>query len=132
MNNRPDILAKVTGKAMYVNDISLPGMVYAKLVRSPISSGKIVSIDASVAEKMPGVLRVFTAKDIPGIPNQPCDRPVLCPDRVRYIGDAVAMVAAETLEQAENAAKAVKVEYEELPAIFDPHHSLESSQRHCI
>lgn len=126
MNNRPDIFAKVTGKAMYVNDISLPGMVYAKLVRSPISSGKILSIDASAAENMPGVLRVFTAKDIPGIPNQPCDRPVLCGERVRYIGDAVAMVAAETLEQAEKAAKAVKVEYEELPAIYDPHHSLDA------
>lgn len=125
MNNRPDILGKVTGKAVYVNDISLSGMVYAKLVRSPISSGRILGIDPSAAEKMPGVLRVFTAKDIPGIPNQPCDRPVLCGDRVRYIGDAVAMVAAETLAQAEEAAKAVKVEYEELPAIYDPHHSLD-------
>ena len=97
MNNRPDILGKVTGKAVYVNDISLPGMVYAKMVRSPISSGRIISIDTSGAEKMPGVLRIFTAKDIPGIPNQPCDRPVLCGDRVRYIGDSVAMVAAESL-----------------------------------
>ncbi len=126
MNNRPDILGKVTGKAVYVNDISLPGMVYAKLVRSPISSGRILSIDTSAAEKMPGVLRVFTAKDIPGIPNQPCDRPVLCGERVRYIGDSVAMVAAETLTQAEEAAKAVKVAYEELPAIYDPHHSLDA------
>ena len=95
-NNRKDVLAKVTGKAIYANDIRLPGMVYAKVVRSPIPSGRIVSIDASQAEAMPGVLRVFTAKDIPGIPNQPTDRPVLCHDRVRHVGDGVALVVAET------------------------------------
>jgi len=63
MNNRPDILGKVTGKAVYVNDISLPGMVYAKMVRSPISSGRIISVDTSGAEKMPGVLRIFTGQN---------------------------------------------------------------------
>ena len=124
-NNRKDVLAKVTGKAIYANDIRLPGMVYAKVVRSPIPSGRIVSVDASEAEAMPGVLRVFTAKDVPGITNQPTDRPVICPDRVRYVGDAVALVVAETNQQAAEAVKAVKVEYEELPALLDPEHALD-------
>ena len=100
-------------------------MVFCKVVRSTIASGRIRSIDTARAEQVPGVLRVFTAKDIPGIPNQPCDRPVICGDRVRYIGDAVALIAAETREQAEEAAALVRVEYEELPANFDPLHALD-------
>ena len=124
-NNRRDVLAKVTGKAIYANDIQMPGMVFCKVVRSTIASGRIRSIDTARAEQVPGVLRVFTAKDIPGIPNQPCDRPVICGDRVRYIGDAVALIAAETREQAEEAAALVRVEYEELPANFDPLHALD-------
>ena len=124
-NNRKDVLAKVTGRAVYANDIQMPNMVFCKVVRSTIASGRIRSIDCSEAEKMPGVVRIFTAKDIPGIPNQPCDRPVICGDRVRYIGDAVALVAAETRQQADEAAKLVKVEYEELPANFDPMHALD-------
>ena len=124
-NHRKDVLAKVTGKAIYANDIKMPGMVFCKVVRSTIASGKILSIDSSEAEKMPGVIRIITAKDIPVIPNQPCDRPVICGDRVRYIGDAVALVAAETKEQAEEAAALVKVEYEPLPANFDPMHALD-------
>ena len=125
MNNRKDVLAKVTGKAIYANDIRMADMVFCKVVRSTISSGRILSIDTAEAEKVPGVVRIFTAKDIPGIPNQPCDRPVICGDRVRYIGDAVALVAAETREQADEAARLVKVEYEELPANFDPMHALD-------
>lgn len=124
-NNRKDVVAKVTGKAVYANDIRLPGMVYAKVVRSTIPSGRIVSIDYAEAEKMPGVIKVFTAKDVPGITNQPTERPVLCPDRVRYIGDGVALVVAETNQQAADAAKCVKVEYEELPALLDPEYALE-------
>ena len=77
-NNRKDVLAKVTGRAVYANDIQMPNMVFCKVVRSTIASGRIRSIDCSEAEKMPGVVRIFTAKDIPGIPNQPCDRPVIC------------------------------------------------------
>ena len=125
MNHRRDVLAKVTGRAIYANDIQMQDMVFCKVVRSTIASGRIVSIDCSQAEKVPGVVKVFTAKDIPGIPNQPCDRPVICGGRVRYIGDAVALVAAETREQAEEAVKLVKVEYEELPANFDPMHALD-------
>ena len=119
MNSRKDVLPKVTGKAIYANDIELPGMVYAKVVRSTIANGKIVSIDPSEAEKMPGVIRVVTAKDIVGIPSQPRERPVLCAERVRYIGDGVAMVVAETLSQAEDAVSKVKVEYDEWPALLD-------------
>ncbi|MBU5434235.1 xanthine dehydrogenase family protein molybdopterin-binding subunit [Pseudoflavonifractor sp. MSJ-37] len=126
-NHRKDVFAKVTGKAIYANDIKMPGMVFCKVVRSTIASGKILSIDSSEAEKVPGVIRIITAKDIPGIPNQPCDRPVICGDRVRYIGDAVALVAAETKEQAEEAVALVKVEYEPLPANFDPMHALDEN-----
>lgn len=125
MNKRKDVLAKVTGKAVYANDIELPGMVYAKVVRSTVPSGIIRSIDSEEASKMPGVIRIITAKDIPGIPSLPKERPVLCPERVRYIGDGVALVVAERLSDAEDAAEKVKVEYEELPALLDATKALE-------
>lgn len=125
MKLRKDVLPKVTGRAVYANDITLPGMVYAKVVRSTVPSGRILSIDDAGALETPGVLRVLTAKDIPGIPSQPRERPVICPDRVRYVGDAVALVVAETLEAAAEAAARVKVEYEPLPALLDATKALE-------
>ena len=91
MNKRKDVLAKVT-------DIELPQMVYAKVVRSTVPNGIIRSIDSKEASRMPGVIRIITAEDIPGIPSLPRERPVLCPGRVRYIGDGVALVAAECRE----------------------------------
>ena len=96
MNRRKDVLAKVTGRAVYANDIELPQMVYAKVVRSTVPNGIIRSIDSEEASRMPGVIRIITAEDIPGIPSMPRERPVLCPKRVRYIGDGVALVAAES------------------------------------
>ena len=125
MNERKDVLAKVTGKAVYANDMELPGMVYAKVVRSTVPSGKIVSIDSAAAEALPGVVRVVTAKDIPGIPAQPKERPVLCHDRVRYVGDGVALVVAESLEAAREGAALVKVAYEETPALLDAREALQ-------
>ena len=104
MNKRKDVLAKVTGRAVYANDIELPQMVYAKVVRSTVPNGIIRSIDSKEASRMPGVIRIITAEDIPGIPSLPRERPVLCPGRVRYIGDGVALVAAESLSAAEDAA----------------------------
>lgn len=124
-NNRKDVLAKVTGKAVYANDIQLPGMVWAKVVRSTVSNGRILSIDSAGAEKMPGVVGVFTGKDVPHLRHLPKERPVICLERVRYIGDAVALVVAETKAQAEEAAALVKVEYEEYPALLDPRKALD-------
>lgn len=118
-NPRKDVFAKVTGRAKYAGDLKLPGMVYASVVRSPIASGNILSIDAAAARAMPGVLAVYTGADIPGIPGQPKERPVLCQKRVRYIGDGVALVVAETMAEAREAAKAVQVEYDETPALLD-------------
>lgn len=125
MNKRKDVLAKVTGRAVYANDIELPQMVYAKVVRSTVPNGIIRSIDSKEASRMPGVIRIITAEDIPGIPSLPRERPVLCPGRVRYIGDGVALVAAESLSAAEDAAEKVRVEYEELPALLDATKALE-------
>lgn len=124
-NNRKDVLGKVTGKAVYANDLTLPGMVFCKVVRSTVSNGRIVSIDSAAAERMPGVIRVFTGRDVPGLRHLPKERPVVCLERVRYIGDAVALVAAETKSQAEAAAELVKVEYETYPAVLDARRALD-------
>lgn len=125
-NNRKDVLAKVTGQALYANDLTLPGMVFCKVVRSTVANGRIVSVDCGAAERMPGVVRVFTGKDVPGLRHLPKERPVICLERVRYIGDAVALVVAETKSQAEDAAALVKVEYEELPALLDARRALDA------
>lgn len=124
-NPRKDVFAKVTGKAKYAADMKLPGMVHAVVVRSTVSSGWLRSIDSAAALAAPGVAAVLTGRDIPGVPNQPNERPVLCPDRVRYIGDGVALVVAETRKQALAAAKLVRVDYEETPALLDPAKALE-------
>lgn len=124
-NTRKDVVAKVTGQAVYANDIRMEGMLHLALVLSPIPSGEILSIALDEALASPGVEAVFTAKDIPGVPSQKRERPVLCSDRVRYIGDAVAMVAAGSPQAAQDAAKRVKVEYRSLPALLDPELALE-------
>lgn len=123
-NNRKDILAKVMGKAKYTNDMKLPGMVHAAVVRSSIPCGDIVSINTAEAAKAPGVLAVYTGKDVPGLANLPQERPVLCQGRVRYIGDAVALVVAETRQKAAEATALVRVEYKELPALLDAREAL--------
>lgn len=115
---RLDAAVKAAGKAIYVDDMVLPGMVYGAVVRSPHPHAEIRSISAEKAEKEAGVLGVLTWKDIPGIIAQNLERPVLCSDRVRYIGDGVALVAAETLEAARRARRAVEVEYHLLPAVL--------------
>ncbi len=119
-NYRRDGIAKVTGKAQYAADISFPNMVHAAVVRSPIAHGNIVSIHSEKALALPGIIAVYTAKDIPGIPAMPKERPILCPNRVRYIGDGVALVVAETMALAKEGAKLIEVSYEELPALLDP------------
>ena len=127
---RPDGVSKVTGSLKYLTDITFPNMLYAKILRSAYPHAKIFSIDVEAAEKLPGVEAVITYKNVPGMNRFGIiipDQPVLCEERVRYIGDAVAAVAAKTLEIAEEALKLIKVDYEELPIIDTPEKGLESN-----
>jgi aldehyde oxidoreductase len=117
---RPSSIAKACGTAEFTADIQLENAVQVAVTRSTEHHAKIKSIDTTVAEKMPGVVAVITAGDIKGtnrIRFLVPDQPVLCEDRVRYLGDPIAAVAAETLAQAEAAAAAVKVDYEPLPVM---------------
>ena len=118
---RPDALGKVTGAARYPADLIRPGMVHLKAVFAHRAHARILSIDTDAALAHPGVAAVFTAKDVPynryGLIEE--DQPLLCGERVRYSGDRVALVAAESREAAEAAAKLVRVAYEDLPAVFD-------------
>ena len=118
--------AKVTGEARYTADIMLPGMVWGKVLRSPLPHAKIVSIDTREAEQMPGILAVLTAKDLPDLLTGRLvyDMPVLAIDRVRFIGEKVAVVAAEDPDMAEDALASIDVEYEEMPAVFDAHEAM--------
>ena len=120
--------AKVTGEARYTADIMLPGMVWGKVLRSPLPHAKIVSIDTREAEQMPGILAVLTAKDLPDLLTGRLvyDMPVLAIDRVRFIGEKVAVVAAEDPDMAEDALASIDVEYEEMPAVFDAHEAMRS------
>lgn len=132
---RIDGVMKVTGSMTYVYDLEVQGMLYGRVLRSPIAHGIIKSIDTSKAEAMDGVAAVITAKDTPKkkfsfsggiVPDLP-DKLILCEDRVRFIGDEVAAVAAETPEIAEEAINSIEVQYEELPAVFDPISALDSN-----
>lgn len=119
-----DAAAKATGQAQFTDDLRLPGMLYGRLVRSTIPHGRILHIDTSKALALSGVKGVLTGRDIPdrvyGIVPKAKDEHVLARDKVRYIGDEVAAVVAVDPETAEEAARLVRVEYEELPAVFDP------------
>jgi CO/xanthine dehydrogenase Mo-binding subunit len=112
---------KVTGAALYAADIKREGMLHAAFVGSTYAHARVVSVDAGAARGMPGVRAVISGADVrpARFGRRLQDWPVLAWDRVRFIGDRVAAVAADTLEQAEAAAAAIAVEYEELPAIFD-------------
>ena len=107
-----DALDKVTGKAKYLDDISFPGLLIGKILRSPHPHARILSIDTSEAEKLSGVRAVITAKDCPrnkfGMEIPDVD--MLAVDKVRYVGDEVAAVAADTDETAREALKLIKVE----------------------
>jgi CO/xanthine dehydrogenase Mo-binding subunit len=114
---------KVSGKQKYTADMKLPNMLWAAFTISPLAHARIISIDTSEAKRVPGVHAVLTSADIgPGKRSGRMlyDLPVLAYDTVRMIGDRVAAVAAETREAAEEAARLVHVEYEELPVLLDP------------
>jgi CO/xanthine dehydrogenase Mo-binding subunit len=115
-------LERVTGDQRYVADLHLAGELHAKLVTLPCARARIRSIDTAAAEQVPGVRLIFTADDLPRpVPRfgpQFEDRPVIAVDETKYHGEPVAAVAADTKDAAEEAARLVRVDYEELPAVF--------------
>ena len=119
---RLDAFDKVTGAAQFTDDVQFgPGLLYGRVVRSPHPHALVKKVNASKALAMPGVKAVVTGADTPGyIGLYLKDRHIFCTDRVRYVGDPVAGVIAISEEIAEEAARLVEVEYEELPAVFDP------------
>jgi xanthine dehydrogenase molybdenum-binding subunit len=132
---RPDAYDKVTGGRNYPVNFTLPGMLHAKLLRSPYPHARIVSIDTTEAERLPGVKAVLTPAECPRRPFTPVyfvpvqkqgtvHDFVIMSDRVRWAGQPVAAVAAVTADIAEAALELIEVEYEELPAVFDPEQAM--------
>ncbi len=118
---RIDAPSKVTGALKYAGDMVMPGMLHAQVLRSPHAHARILSIDTSAAKAMPGVEAVVTCDDVPGVDNYGVfvsDQPVLARGKVRFVGDAVAAVAAVDLVTARRALAAIRVDYEPLPAVF--------------
>ena len=120
---------KVSGQTLYTADFNLPGLLWGKVLRSPLPHARVVSIDTSRAREVPGVHAVITGQDIPDrlVGRLLRDCPVLARDRVRFVGEKVAAVAAENADAAEEALLLIDVEYEELPAVFDPPEAMEPS-----
>ena len=123
----PEVWSKVTGKAVYGIDHAMPGMLHGKILRSPYPHARIKKVDTTAAEALPGVRAVLTGTELESKPFGIAveDELPLAVDKVRYIGDEVAAVAAVDLQTAERAIKAIKVEYEELPAVYDPAEALQ-------
>jgi 4-hydroxybenzoyl-CoA reductase alpha subunit len=124
-----DSNVKVTGRAIYASDLNLPEMLFGKILRSPYPHARIKNIDVSEAKKLPGVCAVVTAEDtlkinylVQGPPFD--DKPVLAYGKTRYIGDEVAAVAAVDERTALRALDLIKIEYEPLPAVFDPEEAM--------
>src|SRR5580704_11474344 len=117
--------AKVTGRAEYVHNLRLPGMLYAKVFRSDIPHGLIKRIDTGAARALDGVHRVITGEDIRALIPNPYygpafhDQPILALDKVRHIGEPVAAVLATDPHIAEQAVQLITADYEELPAVYD-------------
>jgi CO/xanthine dehydrogenase Mo-binding subunit len=122
-------LEKVTGKAVYAVDMTLPDMLWGKVLRSPIAYGRVKRIDVSKALAIPGVKAVVAGRDVTGIRigRQIYDMPVLADDVVRFVGEKVAAVAAATQEIAEQGLDQIDVEYEELSPVLDPVEALAPS-----
>ena len=113
---------KVGGTALYAGDVVLPGMLWVKVLRSPVAHARIKKIDTSRALAAPGVKTIFTGDDFRGarIGKKIIDMPILAEGVVRYIGEKVAAVAAESETQAEAALELIDIDYDELPAVLDP------------
>ena len=129
-------LGLITGQGRYTDDINLPNMAHACLLRSPIAHGVIRRLDTTAARAMPGVLLILTGQDVikealgdvpcmaplvsrDGKPRHDTPRPILAVDKVRHVGQPVALVVAETLHQAKDAVEAIEVDYDTLPAVVD-------------
>src|SRR3954463_15186492 len=126
-----DAAGKTTGAGKYTDDLSLPGMLVGKILHSPHPHARIKRIDTSQAEKVPGVVAVVVGSDAPnpyGILPVGHDEHALAIDKVRYVGDNVACVAAEDEATAERALELIDVEYELLPAYFDPEESMKAER----
>ncbi len=133
---RVDAHCKVTGQALFPGDLSMPGMLHMKILFAEQPHARIKRLDTSKAEAYPGVMAVFTAKDVPvneyGL-QQP-DQPVLCgpgsdkagADIIRFVGDQIALIVAETEEIAAAARKLIEVEFEDLPVVTDPFAAMQS------
>ena len=130
---RSDGIPKVTGEFAYSSDLFAAGMLWGKTVRSPHAHARITDIDVSEAARLPGVHAVLTHEDVPGQKTYGLefpDQPVLAFERVRYFGEAVALVAAEEPEQARRAAAAVRIEYEPLEPVTDMERATEQAPLH--
>jgi CO/xanthine dehydrogenase Mo-binding subunit len=128
---RPDAEDKVRGRALYVEDLAPAGALFAGVLRSPHAHARIARLDVAAARAQAGVHAVLTAADIPGrnvIPMIQEDWPVLAAGEVRHVGEAVALVAAESKEAAAEALRAVRVEYEPLPACLDMEQALAAGE----
>ncbi|HXU52873.1 MAG TPA: molybdopterin cofactor-binding domain-containing protein, partial [Casimicrobiaceae bacterium] len=125
----------LTGTGQYTDDVTLPHQAYATFLRSPHAHATIRGIDTASAAKAPGVLAVYTAADLKGVNGLPCGwlitgtdgkpmneppHPVLASGKVRYVGDPVAVVVAESITQAKDAAEMIEVDYDVLPAVVNP------------
>ncbi|MBI4319591.1 MAG: molybdopterin-dependent oxidoreductase [Chloroflexi bacterium] len=126
---RVDSPVKATGEAMYIEDFILPRMLYGKILRSRHAHARVLNVDTSRAERLRGVKGVVTGKEIPrktyGIVPKAHDEYALAIDKVRYVGDDVAGVAAVDEDTAEEALSLIRVDYELLPAVFDPEESMQ-------
>lgn len=124
---RVGVADKVTGRELFAADYVAENMLFGKTLRSEYPHAEILSIDVSKARELPGVVAALTAADIPGLNafgKITKDQPVLCTDRVRYVGDAVAVVFAESEAIAEQALTLIDVQYRELPGVFSPQDAL--------
>jgi len=137
---RYDARDKALGITKYGADFVMPGMLHAKVLRSKYPSAKILSINTHEAERLPGVKAIITAKDVPynerasNVVGQTTEigaiqaiQPVLAKDRVRFLGEPIALIAAESLEIAEKATNLIKVDYEKLPVVSDPIEAMKPS-----
>jgi CO/xanthine dehydrogenase Mo-binding subunit/aerobic-type carbon monoxide dehydrogenase small subunit (CoxS/CutS family) len=124
---RIDTPSKVSGRLKYAGDMTMPGMLHVQVLRSPHAHARIVSIDTSAAEAMEGIAGVITSADVPGEDGFGVfvnDQPIMARGKVRYVGEAVAAVAAEDPLIAKRALSSIEVVYESLPAVFDPDEAL--------
>ncbi|MGQ9849646.1 MAG: molybdopterin-dependent oxidoreductase [Aggregatilineaceae bacterium] len=121
-----EIVDKVTGRAKFTDDYAFPGMLIGRTLRAAYPHARIRRIDTSKAKALPGVHAVLTHEDVPGQNRHGlifADWPVLCDDKVRYMGDAVAIVAAEDADIAARALELIEVDYEPLPVVADPEYA---------